>query len=259
MVTILNININTAELISQFEGDRNALRDHLSKSVQALAASTHAHIMDEASKKLHSRYRAFAEAMKDSFQQINDTTWAVTIPQEAMWIEDGQTPWDMTEMVNTSPKARIAKDGSKYLIIPFNHSKGPTYQTQSARSITDLLKRELKAKKVPYQKIEKGADGRPKTGLLHSLDLGGPKKSHWTSPALDGVRVYQKVVGQQAGQAKVQRSIMTFRIMSSKHSGEKWAHPGLQPMNFIDSAYEWAMKQWHEEIMPEILTKFGIR
>lgn len=255
----LNVNIDVADLMSKFEGDKQAFESNIRKSVQALAASTHAHIMDQAADKLHSRYRMFADAMKNSFRQLDDQTWVIEIPSSVMWIEDGQEPHDMTEMLNHSSKAKTAKDGSKYMTIPFQHNKGGTYQTQSARSITDMLKRELKERKIPYGKIEKTASGKPKTGLLHSVDLGGPKKPHWSSPVLDGVRIYQKVVGQRGGQPVVQRSVMTFRTISSKHSGVKWQHPGNKPMHFIEEAYDWAMREWSDTMLPGIMEKFTVK
>jgi hypothetical protein len=79
---------------------------------------------------------------------------------------------------------------------------------------------------------------------------------------LSGLRIYQtlikdkhgKEVNGHDGHPKVERSIMTFRIASSKQAGQGiWDHPGVKPMHFLEDAYQWAVDEWDNRIAPEIL------
>jgi hypothetical protein len=121
--------------------------------------------------------------------------------------------------------------------------------------------------------VERNPDGSPKTGLIHSLNLGGeqrgqtytttyknpqgqPLNAPWKSPVLDGVRIYQTATKGKGGRESVRRDIMTFRVVSSKHFGLKWNHPGLQGVKLLDEALQWAGEHWEMEILPSILEKF---
>ena len=155
---------------------------------------------------------------------------------------------------------------SKYRVIPFEHNKGPKAQTQKQTSLTDILKSTMKQLKIPYGKIEKDANGKAKVGLLHSFDIirkpgGGAVEvgKHSGISLLQGVRVYQKPVMSKSGVESIKKSVMTFRIVSSKHKGTgRWQHPGLAARDFFPEAYLWAMDQWKNKIAPEILAQFQI-
>jgi hypothetical protein len=49
---------------------------------------------------------------------------------------------------------------------------------------------------------------------------------------------------------------MTFRVVSSKHKGVKWEHPGIEGTHFFEEAETWAKQQWDNQIVPDILRKF---
>jgi hypothetical protein len=193
-----------------------------------------------------------------------------------MWIEEGMPPHEMIDNLLKSPKAKTSKDGSKYLSIPFKHNKGPTQQTAPQTSLTDTIKSSLKemnksrskGNKIPYAKIETNPDGSPKLGLLHKFDIvdkplkmsnspgqgkgpvGAPMQGPTGIPFLKGVRIYQN----KNAQGKVERTIMTFRTVSSKMKGTgRWFHPGLEPVKFLDQAFDWAMKEWETKMKPAII------
>lgn len=142
---------------------------------------------------------------------------------------------------------------SRYKVIPFDHGKSPSMNTPKAQEIVDQIKRELRAVNVPFKKIEYNADGSPRLGKLHTFNFPSERPSRAAShPALSGLSIYQRKL--QSG--KVKRDIMTFRVVSSKHAGSKWMHPGLEAQNLMDEAFEWAMKTWDNEILPAIMEKF---
>jgi len=254
----------------------------LQKGASALAAQTHAHVIQQVQEKLKSTREKYLSALH--FSQVNDHTWLVSLEKEAFWIEDGIEPG--REMIDDLLKARPGKgpvktaaDGSRFRVIPFQHNKAPTRTWDPALALQETVKKELKNRGIPYGKIESDSSGAPKVGLLHKFDImNAPLKTHkgpgqgWGLPNevrkgptgipfLQGVRVYQNLVkdkdGNQVldkmGQPKVSRQIMTFRIVSSKHKGTgRWVHPGLTPRKFLDEAYRWANETWENQILPEL-------
>jgi hypothetical protein len=45
-------------------------------------------------------------------------------------------------------------------------------------------------------------------------------------------------------------------MVSSKHKGNKWIHPGYEAQKFMDEALEWASNVFDKEILPSILEGF---
>jgi hypothetical protein len=75
-----------------------------------------------------------------------------------------------------------------------------------------------------------------------------------SNPFLQGVRVYQKQTGTNSkGQPKFSKQVMTFRVISDKHRGKAWMHPGLEGMLFFPEAAKWSEDQWNNRLLPEIL------
>lgn len=225
--------------------------------VRSITLATHARIVERVNAKLKTTRQRYLEAL--SFTQIDDATWLINLDSKALWIENGKPAGEMIDDLLKSPKAKRGKDGSKYLAIPFQHNKGPTQQTPAQTSLTETIKAELQNRQIPYGTIEKDAQGAPKTGLLHSFDINsapiktanGPGQGHGPIgkvkqgmtgiPFLKGVRVYQN----KDNEGKIQRQIMTFRIVSSKHKGTgRWVHPGIDAKLFLDEAADWAQKEF---------------
>lgn len=244
--------------------------------VAALSSQTHAHIVENVNNSLHSSRQKYVDALK--YQQLNESTYLIVLEREAWWIEDGIQPG--TEMIDyllrqanpNSKPAKTAKDGSKYRIIPFEHKKGPTSQTKTQQELTNVIRDEMGKRGIPYGKLEMGPDGKPKIGKLHSFDIkdrplktaqgvgqgwgeiGKPKVGATGIPFLQGVTVYQTKVKDKQGRESVQKQIMTFRIVSSKHKGTgRWVHPGFEAKKFLPEAYEWALKEWRDKILPDIM------
>jgi hypothetical protein len=161
---------------------------------------------------------------------------------------------------------------SRYRVIPFQHNKGPTQQTKTQNELKETIRTEMGKRGIPYGKLEMNADGTPKLGKLHSFDIkdkplktqngvgqgwgeiGKPKVGATGIPFLQGVNVYQTKVKDKSGKESVQKQIMTFRIVSSKHKGTgRWVHPGFEPKKFLQEGYEWALKEWNDKILPQIL------
>lgn len=268
---MLFLNLDLSDLMKIEDNMKPAVEKAMREAAQRLTTAIHGHILEEVQRKLKSTRQKYIDAL--SFEQIGDNSWIVKLEPQAFFIEEGLPA--NHEMVDDllkqgrpnkgkasgSPSGGIktAKDGSRYRAIPFQHNKGPTQQTPVQTSMTNLVKGEMKARGIPYGGIEKGANGQPKLGLLHSFDVvkrGGasPPVSKSGISMLQGVRVYQNAVKDKAGKTVVKKGIFTFRTVSSKHKGSgKWVHPGLEPRKFMDAAFDWALKEWETKIGPEIV------
>jgi len=129
----------------------------------------------------------------------------------------------------------------------------------------------MQKRKIPFGKIEKDDQGKPKQGLLHSFSItDSPIKTHQGSgqghgpigsvrqgptgiPFLKGVKVYQKEVVGKSGKKSIQKQIMTFRIVSSKMKGTgRWFHPGVEAKHFMDEALDWAKKEFEKTMKDRI-------
>ncbi len=258
---MLFINLNLEPLLALGElGPK--MEKALRQGGAALASATHAHLVEEANQKLHTSRQKYIDAL--SFSQVDDDTWVVELAPEAFWIEDGIPPnTSMVDWFLGKPKGvKTAKDGSKFKVIPLEHNKGPSQQTEKQKSLTDMLRSEMKARMIPYGGLEKDKNGRPKTGLLHSFDVtktpqGKPVPLGKSGASmLQGVRVYQQnVMDKKTGKSSVKKSILTFRVASSKHKGtDRWVHPGTESHHFLEKAFEWAQTQW-SKMVEEIVSK----
>lgn len=264
-------NLDLGPIISMVKGFDGSVKRAMEEAARDLTVQTHAHIVEEVQAKLHSTREKYLDAL--SFKQVDADTWVIELGKDAMFIEEGLKPnTDMLDGLLKSAKAKTAKDGSRYIVVPFEHKKGASAQTPAQTTLTDTIKSEMKKRKIPYGKLENGPDGKPKTGLLHSFDImknpvktapgagsghgpiGQVKQGATGIPHLQGVRVYQTKVKGADGRESTKKSIVTFRIASSKMKGSgRWVHPGLEAKKFLDEAAEWALKEFETRIKDQIL------
>lgn len=260
-------------------GDFNALGD-ISNVIQAaadevneeLAQMAKAKAIEIANTKLNSRRDKFIEGLD---VRKEDGAFCLVLAEDATWIDDGQQPHSMLDDLLASPKAKIAADGSRYLIVPFEHSgKGKTNTTPGQMQIVAAVKSEFKKRKIPWSKVERDDEGRPKVGRLHRFDIehrplkdlegvwqgkgavGEVRQGHKGTPFLQGVSVYQ--TPKEGG--GVNRSVATFRVASSKQQGSgMWEHPGVDPANIFDEVYDWLTKEvenhFNDLIIDRVLEK----
>jgi len=104
----------------------------LNQAVRAVAQNTHARWTESVMRaKLWSgEKKVYAQSitwqMTGEFSAIVQTDY-----KNAADIETGRPPYDLKQMLNTSPKVRRTKDGRRFLIIPFRHNT-PGYDAHAA-------------------------------------------------------------------------------------------------------------------------------
>lgn len=249
----LKIKIDASAIASAWKDAKEEIERDILKGVDALAAMTTAKIDEMAAEKLHTTLSTFQKGFKS--QEIAPHVHLLTIDESALWIEEGieagkDMKNDLLKNADVNPRT-----GYKTQAIPFEHNKPPTQMNAYAQGLVNQIRTELKARKIPFKKIEKGENGDPRLGKLHSFSIpSAPPTSRASTDALARVTIYQK---QNRVTGKVQRDIMTFRTVSSGPSSSgKWIHPGYDAQHFFEKAYEWALTEWETNVLPQILAKY---
>jgi hypothetical protein len=219
---------------------------------QKLVVATYARITEQVGLQLHSSRNTYLQALK--YTQTSGNTWVISLGNEAMWIEEGIPP--NTEMIDKTLKGASSK------IIPFNHSKTAQDRTIAQASLVKTLAKELKRKKIPFDKIERDPSGKPKSGKLHSFDIvkkNVPKSRFTGRSYLQTVNIFQQQTKDAKGNQMTQRSIFTFRTMTQAQKGSgMWVNKkGFVAKKFLDDAAQWAQDNWDNEILPALLKRIS--
>jgi hypothetical protein len=260
----LKINIPAEVIASQFKEFAAEVEINLKKSVEKLATITRAYIVEQASTKLTDKTRRIFADSVHAYSPV-DGVHVIDLDPKANWIEDGipkNTDMKTSEWLLKNPDG-VSKKGYKYKVIPFNRGKGPTYNTAGEQALTNQVKGYLKKKDILYSpgehaasnrsKLEFDANGKPKLGRLHSLNIPSDIPGKGNTPALHRVSIYQTLT--KTG--NVRRDIFTFRTVSSGPGSQgKWIHPGFDGQKFFEDAHKFAIKEWETSILPGLLERW---
>lgn len=274
-----HLKVDTDEVARELGAEHDKVREHLKQEVKTLAIRTHAFIVEKARRELKGFYYEYYLGRRGSsgnlgenlkLHHISDTLHVIELDPKAAWIEDGRAPTFIGDWVLNSPKAKTAKDGSRYIAIPMkiSHLAGPGKRPPAVPALDTMARMTLQASrpKLALRKIQYGADGRPVQGTIRKLDIQDPGREHsgfhsrprsqemaamTGLPAHQGIfygkgaELRQKVSGHtKAGKAKTTREIGTFRVLSSKHKAEgRWMYPEVPAFNGFQAAFQWANEQ----------------
>jgi hypothetical protein len=280
------INLDMSEVEDLF-GMEEVASAELKKAAAQLAVATKAHIIEEANHKLHTRRGMFIEGL--SHFPIDDTTWVINLDASARWIDEGMPEHNMLDDLLKSKKAKRAADGSTYIVVPFQLNKAKQNLTPAQQTLLATVKAEMAKVGTTPNQMEMDPTGKPKLGLVRSLDImkapnstnsnplgrgtGGVAQGPTGVPLLQGVRVYQKEFKDKSGKTQMGRFVMTFRVASSKQRDAKpptstapwkkkqgadkpqgrWQHPGVEATNLMEDGLKWAIEEWERKIAPAVI------
>jgi hypothetical protein len=247
----LKFQLNVEEIASTFGEFAKEVADDMRKAVRDLATLTRAQIHLEVQSELHSTRKIYLDNLSDATES-SPGVWTITLDEPAFFIEEGIEP-------NHDMKPDLLK-GKPYRVIPFKYNTAPTETVPSTQLLITEIKKKLRNEKIPYKKIEYNKDGSPKVGKLHDLRWGtqipggNQIPGRGNTPQLKGLSIYQQIT--KSG--NVRRDILTFRTVSAGPKSQgKWLHPGLKAKHYMDKAFDEAMTKWEQEILPEIMQKWG--
>lgn len=197
--------------------------------------------------------------------ELSENITEIGIKEDAFWIEQGRKGGFMEELLShkSGSPPKTAKDGSKYRVIPFEHSTTGKGSSTASQTAINELKTFLKKEGVRYSKtraLALDANGSPKVGKIHSFDIKamrdkGKKSVENLSRNLENLSVYQKYNPETK---RVERNIMTFRIISEKHRNSgKWQYPANRPKKqVLKEVFQWIEQAWQSSILPELKNKY---
>jgi hypothetical protein len=247
---VFKIQIDAAKIAAQFKEFASQVETDLRKSMGDLASMTHAKVLEMAQAELKTSRKTYTDNL--GFEEVSPGVWVVSLAEPAMWVEEGIEP-DTDMKPALLKNGTVGKNGNRYKVIPFNYSRPGSQNSSFTNQIVNDIRQRLKKENVPFKKIEYNKDGSPKTGKLHEFNFGGEKPGKGNTPAMKGVSIYQSIT--KTG--NVRRDILTFRTVSSgAASAEKWIHPGLKGKKYMDVAADWAIKEWENKILPEVMKKW---
>ena len=201
-------------------------------------------------------------------EQLDEYLWVITLNEKAEWIEEGRPePYDMKPGLLKDGKT--TKDGkNKYRVVPMNQGKTPSQMSPNTagyeQNMVNKVKSELKARGIPYKKLEmESAVGRktgniidkPKIGRLHRFDIDSYTPGKGNTPQLHGLHVHQ-TASPKVGGGTI-RTMTTFRTVTDKdNQKDKWIHPSVEGKKFFEEAQKWAQQEWESKWLPQILEKY---
>lgn len=244
--------INVQNVAEELARTQEEIKDSVNVAVNKLAIASY----DEAVRLAHERLRSLKPIFLEHlhFYEVTWGLWLIVLDKKARWIDEGMGPYSMVPHL-LKRGYKVAKDGSRYRAIPIGKKmleKGTL--DPRAQHILPLVRKELRKRGIPFRKIEKDKYGNPLLGVLHRIDLQAGKPSPRAShDLLAGLTIVQV----KNPQGKVERHLLTFRTVSSKHEGWKWQHPGLKGANIFDAVWEFALRKWEMDILPELYRRFG--
>lgn len=283
---MFDVSIDLSELYALGLNVDEKFRKVAHEAQMQLADATFLRIKQMASEKLHSRREIFLKNFKleDPKQPGQDSV--ITLLGEAVWIDEGLPPDYLFDALIHGPNSKMGENG-RYNIVKFDHGPKnvPTNTTPYDMELVNAIKDSMKKQKIPWSKIKTGEDGKPIVGKIFSQTInsnktkdplkthapyggvgqgvgpiGAPRQGHTGIPLLKGAAVYQRmdkewdeVKGMEV--EKPNRYVLTFRTASQAHP-EKWHHPGLPPMNFMKSGWEWAMETLEKDILPKLVESY---
>lgn len=183
----------------------------------------------------------YVRSIQEGFRMEGELAGVITTtsPHGAS-IEDGIEPYDMKQKLLQSSKAKVSKDGSRYITVPFRHG------TPGAKTMPSMPKAVYKdVKKLGYSRRNNALVAQS-TGRTYSW--GGRYSNHSEGMRSkivkkeSGYGTYTWKTGLFHGMVKVgsekHGQYLTFRRISSKSDPDSWQHPGVKARPIREAVIE---------------------
>lgn len=276
------IAVNLEQIAKDMNTTVDSIYERVRGEAEKLSISTHAFIVRKAQNDLDGfLLKTYLGKNNENVRwvKVNDNMYVVEVDESVGWIEEGRAPTSMaTESWLLKPgKAKRAKDGSLYRVIPMTQARfaGGGFDNPKTAYET-MIKGALRENNINLKKIERDEFGNPKMGILHKVNIEAPfsqeqtpgmyskprtaedaaksgLKQHGGIFHLSGLAVLQRK-GAKGGTV---REAVTFRVVSSKHQAEgRWVYPQVKEFGGIKAANEYAKEQW-DKIVEQLNREFN--
>ena len=253
MITI-DVNIIAKDAAINLENVSQILEARFQTALHAIVISGYNEMIRLASERLNETRQFYIKALRGP-EEIAPNTYRISLTNSGSkgglpptWIEGGFARFDMKPGMLAGPKARVAKDGTRYNIIPFTHSPTAAPRTLAQSIQQQGLKAILAANKL--NRTVRNAQGHPiqgTAGTVRSTAAGKPWLIGQKLKNLQGLIKVQKTYGKAT-----QSQYLTFRIVSSKSPANSWIHPGYEGAHIFPDTAKY-MEHQIQEAMSSIL------
>lgn len=261
------------DLAAKLKSDIDKLKAKADQEAKRIAVTTHAFIIAKAKSELNSfQQQAYLGKNEENlrYSKLGEGIYLIELDSEANFIEDGSPKRFMKWLLDNNPKAKTAKDGSRYAHIPFSHSKSSSTKNvnDSKSAFYDIISKRLKEENIDLNKIEKNSDGTPKLGIVHKINTNSiiaseKNRLNFSNPrsqemaAKIGLKPHSGIhklenlfITQRKGKSgEIVKEAVTIRTISSKHEAEgRWYYPQIKPFKGMQTGYEFAKSQMEEAV-----------
>ncbi len=198
-------------------------------------------------------HAALEESAYLDFRLVNPESYAEAV-------EKGTKERDMKLSLPNAPKARRAKDGSLYLIIPFRHGTPGTVGLRPMPARVHAMAQHLKPSKVTGHFMEPSVTRPGEQVQRNRYKWGGRLSAGELAAAGLSFKAQSRYAGMVKFGAAGHASYMTFRVMSEKSKG--WVLPALPGIWAARTAAEEAYKDGKgalaDALMEDLLRLAGL-
>jgi hypothetical protein len=236
-----------------------AMVQSISTAVAGLARAAQDHWISLAQTRLRSSRADYINGLRQSEsykQKVSASTQSFEITLVGRMPNNFEFGMPSFDMKSVRPgwlggaKARRAKDGSFYTVIPFRHSTSSETNmayTGKARAVSTPtnLKNQLRSAVREYglDRMIRTATGQVARGSVSRIPKSAP-----VHPYLQGLTRIQNTT-RTGGSSQ----LMTFRVMSENSNPSSWIHPGIKAANLLPEVENWVDNQL-DRILETILT-----
>lgn len=209
-----------------------AIEAGVEKTIASLPIIARQQINSKARNKFHSTLETYMDAVQTKFDQnffiieLEKDNWLANA------LEVGKSPYDMKNGLLNSPKAKMGKDGKRFIHIPIQKDakrKSHTMGTEKAQEYQRLIEHVMRKPKYGASSVQHKADGT----VIES------QKLMTSEPKLQGMYRFRKLDSARTLFGGKTQGIpfqhVMFRTVSENPSktGATWEHPGFSGANIF--------------------------
>jgi hypothetical protein len=224
--------INVSPLVQQYSLSRDQVDTMLDNVVKGITARYAQTLEVTVQNSLHSTRQIFCNSIKviDTGRLMGQVMidYSNKLVEK---LEEGSAPFDMKSSLLSSPKAKVSKNGTRYITVPFRQGVPGTIGDSTAFSGTmpedvyAVAKKMQSKQSLSFNDLPKDYQQLKSREKIESGDTLFEKYVH-KSPIYQGLTKTTDTVTNQ-------NSYHTFRRISEKSNPNAFIHPGFQAHDFM--------------------------
>lgn len=265
-IVIIPIEINSQDLLGQFQMSKSECEDVIDYAVKGIVAKFAELWESEAGNNLKATRQRYVESLSviDSGRMSGAVILSYKDPLVKM-IEEGISAYDMKESFEHSDKVKHNKEGGWYLTIPL--AAGAPETQGDSLGISNTLPPEVHA-------VVRAKPVSPTTGRSQGLTAGEIPEQYKAPQTRAKIEIpkskvfeaYQhkssiyEGVFKEKDKTTGQNSYSSFRRVGENSDANSWIHPGMEARNFAEKALDrldTVMEQELTKSMDAALSQFG--